>query len=513
MDIKYIASPKEGNPGELSAAIKAMQERTSMLRAVYGGTQTMRAKEKDFLPQYEKESDTRYAARLASTFALNKMREAVDAASAKPFRTLLKLNNADPELELWSQDIDMQGNHMHIFGHQLFNNALIDGMAHILVDHPSTANMKNLGEQRASGARPFFKLFKVDDVAAAYDQYVAGDNKTVHVRIRGQRAEREGFKEVLYNEMRVIEVDPNTGRGIVQLWDQKAGAGASSWNFIEETPIDNMTEVPFATLYAGEKEADYLARPVFIDLAYKQIEHWISSSDQRSILSAGRFPMLACSGVQLDEDDEKAFGIGPFKVLYAPEANGRWYYVEPRGTAIESGFKDLEHLEIQMDMMALNPIQGTHRQYVAQNERDLAETRVASVIHDLALNCQDTLEKAVGFMANWTGKDYSNVTVVLNKEFSNTKDRLGEVNALIKAWEKRGVSRELLLKELRNRSMFGDDFIVEVELAAIAAENAAGNGVEPGAADPAAEEADPAAGTDEPLPDFPAGQTRPQRQI
>ena len=29
------------------------------------------------------------------------------------------------------------------------------------------------------------------------------------------------------------------------------------------------------TLYAGEREAAYQVRPVFIDLAYKQIEHWI----------------------------------------------------------------------------------------------------------------------------------------------------------------------------------------------------------------------------------------------
>ena len=80
----YVPSPQTGNPGTLSNAMTIMQQRTTMLRAVYGGTETMRAQGATFLPQYEKESDTRYAARLASTFALNKLREAVDAASAKP---------------------------------------------------------------------------------------------------------------------------------------------------------------------------------------------------------------------------------------------------------------------------------------------------------------------------------------------------------------------------------------------------------------------------------------------
>ncbi|MGX1363995.1 DUF4055 domain-containing protein [Bradyrhizobium elkanii] len=527
--IKYTPSPKTGNPGQLSSAAETMQTRTAMLRAVYGGTETMRAQGATFLPQYEKESDTRYQARLASTFALNKLREAVDAASAKPFRTLLKVQNGDPDLDLWTQDIDLQGNHLHIFGHQYFNNSMLDGMCHLLVDHPDTYNMKSLADQKASGVRPFMKMYKVDDVAAAYDMYVGGDTKTVHVRIRSQRAERDGFKEVLYNQIRVIEIDPTKTSGIVQLWEQKAQSGGSNWDFIEETPLQNMAEVPFVTMYAGEKEADYLARPIFIDLAYKQIEHWISSSDQRSILSAARFPMLACSGVQIDPEDEKQFAIGPYKVLYAPEANGRWYYVEPRGTAIESGAKDLDKLEMQMDMMALNPVTGTHRQYVPQNERDIQETRVHSVVHDMAINCQDALEKAIKFMGQWTGKDYSQVQVILNTEFSNTKDRIEEVKQLVAMYEKRGISRETLLREVYKRNLLGDDFNIQNELTALAAiDQALTAGTDPNASatDPAAapsKTTDPAAansntpangtgGTPKTF-DFPNNQDRPKKQI
>jgi hypothetical protein len=524
--IKYTPSPKEGNPGQLSSAATTMQSRTRMLRAVYGGTETMRAQGATFLPQYEKESNTRYQARLASTFALNKLREAVDAASAKPFRTLLKIvNNTDQDLDAWVQDVDLQGNHLHVFAHQFFNNAMLDGMCHLMVDHPDTYNMKSLADQKASGARPFMKMFKVDDVAAAYDMYVGGDTKTVHVRIRSQRADRDGFKEVLINQIRVVEIDPTKTSGIVQLWEQNATSGGSNWTFVEETPLQNIAEVPFVTMFAGEKEADYQVRPTFIDLAYKQIEHWISSSDQRSILSAARFPMLACSGVQIDPEDEAQFAIGPYKVLYSPEANGRWYYVEPRGTAIESGAKDLDRLEMQMDMMALNPVTGTHRQYVPQNERDIQETRVHSVVHDLAIGCQDAVEKAIMFMGQWTGKDYSQVKAILNTEFSNTKDRLLEVAQLVSMYEKRGLSREVLLTEVRNRNLLGDDFDLQKELAlwkAVDELNASGAnasgtptaGSGAGATDPAADPNATGSGTKPPKTfDFPNGQTRPKAQV
>jgi phosphotransferase system IIB component len=181
-----------------------------------------------------------------------------------------------------------------------------------------------------------------------------------------------------------------------------------------------------------------------------------------------------------------------------------------------------------MDMMALNPVTGTHRQYVPQNERDIQETRVHSVVHDMAINCQDAIEKAIKFMGQWTGKDYSQVQVILNTEFSNTKDRIEEVKQLVAMYEKRGISRETLLREVYKRNLLGDDFNMQNELAALAAIDAALGSADPNAsatapaADPA-KPADPAAansndpangtGTTPKTFDFPNGQDRPKKQI
>ncbi|SHH05981.1 DUF4055 domain-containing protein [Bradyrhizobium erythrophlei] len=534
-------APQSGNPGFLSSAATTMQSRVTLMRDCYGGTETMRAAGATYLPQYEKESTTRYNARLASTFALNKLREAVDAASAKPFRTLLKIQNGDPDLDQWVQDVDLQGNHLHVFAHQLFNNAMLDGMCHILVDHPDTFNFKSYAVQKAANVRPFMKLFRTDSVIAAYDEYVGGDIKTLHVRIQTQRSNRDNFREFLYDQLRIIEVEPGSDQGIVQLWERRGSAasteGGGGWIFVGETPLQ-MDEVPFKTLYAGDKEGDYLVKPIFQDLAYKQIEHWISSSDQRSILSAARFPMLACSGVQIDPDDEAQFAIGPYKVLYAPEANGRWYYVEPKGTAIDSGQKDLDKLEMQMDMLALNPVTGTHRQYVPQNERDIQETRVHSVVHDMSIRAQDTIEAAINLMGKWINRDYSQVQCILNTEFANTSDRIAEVGQLVTMYEKRGISRETLLREVYKRNLLGDDFNMQNELAALAAIDAALGGSTPTTGQPT-DPQDPSAvaggggnngsgaaqptggkpptgmkaGGAKPDPSWPAGQNRPKPQF
>ncbi|WP_298962248.1 DUF4055 domain-containing protein [uncultured Methylobacterium sp.] len=520
------ANPSSGGGGQVNPSVRSsastqMLVRTQMIRAVYGGTETMRVQGKAFLPQYEKESTKRYDARLASTFALNKTREAVDAASAKPFKTLVTVSNGDPDLDLWIKDIDLSGNHLHIFGHTFFNDAMLVGQGHLLADHPTTTNMPNLAAQKASGVRPFLKHIKDENLLAAYSERVGGDQMVLHARIASSRVQRNpDFTETIMNQVFVLEVEPGAEVGIVQLWEQPASSGGSQWTLMGESPL-TMNEVPLVSLLAGEKEADLVTRPIFLDLAYKQIEHWISSSDQRSILSAARFPMLAASGVEIDPEDESGFAIGPFKVLYSPDAQGRWYYVEPAGRAIESGFKDLSMLEMQMDMMALNPVTGTHRQYVPQNERDIQETRVHSVVHDVAIACRDTLQKAIQFMGRWTNKDYSNVVVNMNADFTNTADKVKQVALLLQAYEKRGISRETFLTEARNLDFLSDDFDPVAEMARLAITDAMdlaaeGNDVEPvggGDGPIAGSKDDPVRKTTTAPVDFPNGQSRPTRQI
>src|SRR3546814_15204826 len=58
--------------------------------------------------------------------------------------------------------------------------------------------------------------------------------------------------------------------------------------------------------------------------------------------------MLACSGAS--EEDSDPVVIGPHKILYNEDPQGKFYYVEHTGSAIEQGRKDLEDLEKQMSM-------------------------------------------------------------------------------------------------------------------------------------------------------------------
>lgn len=492
MNIKAQAQPglSLANPGRRSASALEMLPRLEMMAACYGGTELMRQMGKLFLPQYPRETDCRYAERLRSTFALNKLREAVDTASAKPFMNLLQLKDAPEQVEDWMWNVDLEGHHLHLFAHDHFNRAVLSGLSHIFIDHPSTADLRSLAEQRSLNIRPFMRRVRAEDLLAVYHERVGGEKRVVHARIASIRTgfNPETFQDMTYDQVYVVEP------GLVQLWERPRfnlyGAGyatlgqggsiysfdtldlnytpqelGASWTLVSENRMA-LDRVPLVSMYAGDKISAQNVRPIFQDLAYKQIEHWQSSSDQRNILTAGRFSMLACSGVQIEEGSDGGFEIGPWKVLTAPDPAGRWYYVEPEGAAIEAGQRDIEYLEQQMDQLSLNPIiSAPGRQYVAQNERSITENRVNTVIHDLAMSCRDSLEEAIGYMGQWTGQDLSKVRVDMNFDFSSTDDKNKNIMAILQASAGGTLSRKGALTELKRLKLLDEDFDIEAEVA------------------------------------------------
>ena len=153
-------------------------------------------------------------------------REAVDAASAKPFRTLLKvLNTRILDLDLWVKDTDLQGNHLHLFAHSVLQQR--DARRH--VPHPGRPSGHLQSAEPGcpeGGRRPAVHE------AVQGERYRGGlrsvcrrrhqDRPRPHPQPAGAR---EGFKEVLYNQMRVIEIDPTKTSGIVPALGAEGGGG------------------------------------------------------------------------------------------------------------------------------------------------------------------------------------------------------------------------------------------------------------------------------------------------
>lgn len=449
----------------MSSDILFMQNDWQMLRCIMGGTEAMRAAGERYLPRYEGESQKSYDNRLKRTVLTNYYEDALRNAVSMPFRKPIRIPDDMPkELKDICADVDMMGNNLDQFCRIALEDSTIMGYGFILVDFGRN-EATNLAEQKQAGAdRPYWVFVRADDVLAVYTSIVGGREVITHFRYieRGVEVDETTFKETEVERIRVYMP------GRYEVWVRRKGEGQNSSDWTRETTGDMIAQkpldfVPVVPIWCGRRLGGFRVKPLFLDLAYKQVEHWQSSSDQRNILSFARFPMLAVAGAQ--GSDEEALVVGPSRVLTTTDPDGRWYYVEPRGHAIETGRRDLEDLKEEMRILGLQPlIQRTG--HVTATARALDETRVHSAVELLAMNLEDAIETAMRYTDRWLGNEREEGHLYgfqVNRDFNLSIREAAEVDSLIRARITGEISRRTFWAELKRRNVLAPDFDPEEE--------------------------------------------------
>jgi len=459
-----MAQAQKIDPSILSSDALAMQNDWALMRAIMGGTEAMRAAGEKYLPKYEGESQTAYNNRLKRTVLTNYFEDALRNAVSLPFRKPIVIPESLPDdLKDICRDIDMMGNDLDQFCRILLEDSTMMGYGFILVDWARN-EAANLKEQKDAGAdRPYWVFIRADDVLGVYTSIVGGREVVTHFRYRETSVELDEstFKEALVERIRVYRP------GEYEVWVRRKGDGKQA-DWVKEEQGDMVARqplpfVPVIPVWCGRRLGGFRVKPLFLDLAYKQVEHWQSSSDQRNILSFARFPMLAVAGAQGADDAELV--VGPSRVLTTTDVEGRWYYVEPRGHAIETGRRDLEDLKEEMRILGLQPlIQRTG--HVTATARALDETRVHSAVEVLAANLEDAIEIAMRFTEMWLGREKDDKELYgfrVNRDFNLSIRETAEVDSLIRARITGEISRRTFWAELKRRNVLSPDFDPELE--------------------------------------------------
>ena len=130
---------------------------------VLGGTRALRAKYKQYFPQFPLEHDDDYKARWGSSTLLNVTKKTRDTLCGLVFQKPITIGEETPkEIVKLCENIDNKGNHLDIFARRVFE-ASFDGWAVILTDAP-TATASDLGQQKSLGLRPYAVGYKACDV-------------------------------------------------------------------------------------------------------------------------------------------------------------------------------------------------------------------------------------------------------------------------------------------------------------------------------------------------------------
>lgn len=451
-------SKNKNDPSMTSLAYDRMKPRWDLINAVLGGTETLRKAEQTFLPMHEAETAEGYKRRLEGTVFINRTEQVLNTLSSKPFADGLTVNEDVPTqiTEQVLDNVDLLGNNLEVFAKQWFKSGLAKGFCHVLVDYPrvETDGVRTLADDREQNLRPYWVLIEPECVLYARASVIDGKEVLEHVRIMETITEQDGFIEKVSQQIRILE------RGSVSLWRKNAN---KRWTKAEEweTGLDFIPLVTFYTNREGLTEG----KPPLLDLAYLNIAHWQSVSDQRHILKVSRFPILACSGATAQDSDPVV--VGPNKILYNPDPSGRFYYVEHTGTAIQSGENELKELEQQMSNYGAEFLKKKSGSQTA-TARALDSAEALSDLSGMVMVFEDAVSIALWYTALWIGLDDGG-TVELLKDFNNERIAINLDN-LDKARQRKDISRKTYLQALVNEGVLPESFNADDDLDNLAEE-------------------------------------------
>lgn len=447
------------DPSSTSAAYDFMAPKWNMINTVLGGTAAMRAAGTTYLPQHPHESDVNYRNRLNCSTLLNMTEITLEAQVGKPFSDPVKILNASPEMEKFCTDVDLQGNNLHKFIRHWFRSGIAKSFCHVLIDKPLLTvpvnGVRTMADDQREKVRPYWTMIAPEDVIFIEYAKMGEGLVPVHVRIREEVIQRVGYTEVCVRRIRILTP------GFWEVKEERKNANGKIVWVTTSSGANGLDYIPFVTFYANGSEM--IGKPPLEDLAFLNVRHWQSTADQTNILTVARFPMLAVSGAH-DTPGKDVMVIGPRQLLATRAENGKYYYVEHSGKAIEAGAHDLEKLEQDMAAYGAEFLRKRPGGSTA-TARALDSAEATSPLQDMTLSFEDSVNTVLWMTENWmTGNEDPKTIVKLPTDFGPDDVKDVDLRTLAEMRRNRDISREGYIDELKRRGALADTFDAKADI-------------------------------------------------
>ena len=441
---------------EQSEEIKSLAEQWTVLEALQGGTPAMREAGKQYLPQWPNEEEASYKARLATATLFPAFKRTVSVMASKPFAKALTLSDDTPErIKAWSADIDLQGVSLHSFAAEMFNETVGYGLAGVLVEYPAAAPSGGLtvAQVEASGRRPYFVRVMHDQILGYKTEVLNGRVRLTQLRLAESATEDDGpYGVKVIPQVRVLEP------GKWEVWQQTAN---DSWT-LQASGTTSLPDIPFVPFY-GVREGFMCGKPALLDLAYLNVKHWQSQSDQDTILHVARVPVLVAIG----DLDNWSLTVGASSAVQMPK-DSELKYVEHTGSAIKAGQESLAALEEQMIQTGAELLVQKPGQRTATEDANDAEGN-KSDLQRMAENFEDALDQALAFMAQFASLP-SGGSVSLFSDYGASTLSDASAKLIVDMHGAGLLSKETSVKEIQRRGYLAADVDVDEELERIDAD-------------------------------------------
>ncbi len=445
-----IASP-------LPAYARYMED-LRLVRDLHRGTAGMREAGRRYLPQEEGESNKSYQARLTLSVLSNYYKRTLEKLVGQVFSEEIEPSNDLPDAVYALLDnIDLEGNSLSAFMHQVFYTAIHKGLCHVMVEYPQVQGRTRADHLRA-GARPYWTLIDPECVIGWRFQEQGGRKVLTQLRVL-ETVEVESGKYGVDTIQRLRLYEPGRWK-VFQLDDT-----GSDWHETLDPETGQVMEgttsldfIPLVTLMLGDRTTDMTAIPCLQGSAELNCQHWQSASDQRNILHYAR--MITFFGKCLDVDEGGQVIFGANRLIHTTSPDGDLRVVEHTGAGIEAGRNDLKDLESAMALFGLQLLlPKVSGQTATQNaiEKGEADSALLSWVRKM----QSCLQALLSYTCAWLGIEAQGALVPYTgfaDSFAST-----DTQVLLEGYKAGLLPRELVIGELKERGVIGTDYdMIEV---------------------------------------------------
>lgn len=449
-----------------SKAVAAQAVHWPMIDALVGATQAMRAAAQQFLPKWPAESDEGYKARLASATLFPAYSRTTEIMAAKPFARPMDVESKGPlppRVKGLVDDVDMFGTDLQPYAAGLMLDAMRFGLLGVLVDAPATPGARTIADERAAGLRPYFAKYSAASILGWRAARDANGSHLTLLRLREDVVEPDGpWGEKEVTQIRVLTP------GAWEIWREKQPAEISTssdrW-FKYAAGTSKLQKIPFVFFY-GLRKGFGIGAPPLLDLAYMNVEHWQSSSDQQTILHVARVPILFAKGFA----DGEPLTVGAASAVRSNRADAELSWVEHSGAAIEAGRQSLLDLEDRMrqtgaELLIQKPATATATQITTETEG--SRSTLQAIVEDF----EESLEACLALLGDWVGEAFE-PEVLLHKDFgaANLSEKGGDL--LLRAASDDHVSSETVFNCLKRMDIVEPGNRWDDEKARIASQSA-----------------------------------------
>ena len=435
-----------------------MEPRWRLIEQLALGTLGMQAAGKRYLPAEPLESDDSYRARLARSVCPPYMLRLEQMLAGMLCRKPVRLDNVPTVIEQHLFDVDLSGSDLNVYLQDLARKAIRYGHVGVLVDFPRGDEGDD--SPVTSFDRPYWVSYSPRDILGWRTDVVNGTQQLTQLRLHEQVVVPYGeFGEELVEQVRVLEP------GRFRLYRKQASRNRD-WELISEggTTLD---QIPFAVAYAN-RTGLLESTPPLEEVAWLNLKAYRCESDQANILHVAAVPRYNLFGVPAELDELDA---GPNSAMAFP-VDARAEFAEPTGTSYSARFQELDRIEKQIAELGLAAVLGQNMTNQAAEAKAIDRSQGDAALQAVALGLQDLIDNCLKFHAAYLNLPEAGSSMVNNDFVAKTLEP-SHVAELIKLRMNGDITQETLLIQLADGEWLYDDFDVDAEIEATAAQQQA----------------------------------------